>query len=219
MGWNISSHEWIQVSHTINRDPSFQQQHQQYNDNNRNSSNWLNVYSARDGAKGSICISGLIWRHWSTYSSLSLQMKRCRHKKLYNLLLKNGETGVQTQTHEIIQPRILNIVRTIILLNSSEKKKYICEVLSNDASWTVSPRGLNPRSCPWHWNTTLHRPPPPPPLQIEDCSWKLPNFHFTVIWFPSLRSFLILLEYPQWNTDSAETVLMQAGKQDQSEVH
>lgn len=126
MGWNISSHEWIQVSHTINRDPSFQQQqHQQYNDNNRNSSNWLNVYSARDGAKGSICISRLIWRHWSTYSSLSLQMKRCRHKKLYNLLLKNGETGVQTQTHEIIQPRILNIVRTIILLNSSGEKKYI----------------------------------------------------------------------------------------------
>ena len=57
MGWNISSHERIQVSHTINRDPSFQQQqHQQYNDNNRNSSSWLNVYSARDGAKGSICI-------------------------------------------------------------------------------------------------------------------------------------------------------------------
>ena len=60
---------------------------------------------------------------------------------------------------------------------------------------------------------------PTSPPQTEDCSWKLPNFHFTVIWFPSLRSFLILLEYPQWNTDSAETVLMQAGKQDQSEVH
>ena len=213
MGWNISRHERIQVSHTINRDPSFQQQqHQQDNDNNRNSSNWLNVYSARDGAKGSICISQLIWRHWSTYSSLSLQMKRCRLKKLYNLLLRNGKTGVQTQTHEKMQPRILNIVHTIILLNSSGKKK-ICEVLFNDASWTVSPRGVSPRSCPG----TEIQPTSPP--QIEDCSWKLPNFHFTVIWFPSLRSFLILLEYPQWNTDSAQTVLMQAGKQDQSEVH
>lgn len=126
MGWNISRRERIQVSHTINRDPSFQQQqHQQDNDNNRNSSNWLNVYSARDGAKGSICISQLIWRHWSTYSSLSLQMKRCRLKKLYNLLLRNGKTGVQTQTHEKMQPRILNIVHTIILLNSSGKKKSV----------------------------------------------------------------------------------------------
>lgn len=67
--------------------------------------------------------SQLIWRYWSTYSSLILQMKRCRHKKLYNLLLRNGETGVQTQAHEIIQPRILNTVHTIILLNSLRKKK------------------------------------------------------------------------------------------------
>lgn len=142
---------------------------------------------------------------------LSLQMKRCRLKKLYNLLLRNGKTGVQTQTHEKIQPRILNIVHTIILLNSSGKKKSVryCLML-HPGLWA---REEGEPTAARHWNTT-HLPP-----QIEDCSWKLPNFHFTVIWFPSLRSFLILLEYPQWNTDSAQTVLMQAGKQDQSEVH
>lgn len=156
--------------------------------------------------------SQLIWRCWSTYSSLILQMKRCRHKKLYNLLLRNGETGVQTQAHEIIQPRILNTVHTIILLNSSREKK---KILWGTVYWRILDCEPKRMSEPKKLPLALKYNPP----QSEDCSWKLPNFHFTVIWFPSLRSFLILLEYPQWNTDSAQTVLMQVGKQDQSEVH